>query len=142
MSIPGLLRGLSLLLTAVVVISFVSFVWDEAGTASTNQLLISRPGGEPAAYTRDEHGRMNGLKHSQMREKIDEVNDTITSPGEGLGQSVGGTNEWAMRGVAFLFGFLVFFVGLRVLANWIEMSGRPEETVGPTGGDDFTAGYR
>lgn len=110
-----------MLLTAIVVISFVSFVWDEAGTASDNQLRISRPDGTAAPIVRDPHGRMQGLKHSKMRLKIDEASDSVTSPGETLGSSLGG-NPWALRGLAFVFGILVFFVGLRLLATWIEMS--------------------
>lgn len=142
MTIPGLIRALSLLLTAVITISFVSFVWDEAGTASQNQLLISRPDGAPNPYSRDTHGRMVGGEHSQTRLRIDDVADQLTSPAEALGDSLSDGNEWAMRGLAFLFGLAVFLFGLRALASWVELSGKPKQPPSQNGGDEFTPGYR
>lgn len=142
MTIPGLIRALSLLLTAVITISFVSFVWDEAGAASQNQLLISRPDGAPNPYTRDAHGRMLGGEHSKTRLKIDDVADKLTSPAESLGDSLSDGNEWAMRGLAFIFGIAVFLFGLRALANWVELSGKPKQQPPPSDNDEFTPGYR
>lgn len=141
MSIPGILRFLSIVLTAIVSISFISFVWDEAGAASKNQLAISRPDGTAAPYTRDQHGRMIGLHHSKIRLKNDSVADTITSPGESIGRSAS-ENEWVLRGAAFLFGFLIFFLGLRWLANWIEISTRPAPPPERQPDEDYTPGYR
>lgn len=141
MSVPSLIRALSWLLTAIIVISFVSFVWDELGTASENQLAISRPDGQAEAITRDQHGRMLGLKHSKTRLKVDEVADAITSPGETIGDSAGNGNEWAMRVGAFVFGIAIFFFGLQALANWLALSGRPPEPE-QRQDDDFTPGYR
>jgi hypothetical protein len=144
-TLPGIIRAISIVLTAIVTISFVSFAWDEAQKASENQLLISRPGGEPAGYARDQHGRVEGLKHSKMRLKIDEISDTATSPAEGIGDSASGGNPWAMRGLAFLFGIALFLFGLRGLARWLELSGSTGSPPPPghePGGDDYTPGYR
>lgn len=144
-NVPSLIRALSILLTAIVVVSFVSFVWDEAGTASDNQLTISRPGAVAPTIVRDPHGRMEGLKHSKTRLKIDEANDAITSPGEALGDSLGG-NPWALRGLAFVFGILIFFIGLRLLASWLEMSNvsnaNRQYSTRDVSDDDFTPAGR
>jgi hypothetical protein len=143
MNLPGIVRALSIILTAIVVISFGSFVWDEARKASENQLLISRPGGEAEDYVRDPHGRLVGLDHTNVREKVDEIADSATSPAEGLGDSISDGNPWAMRGLAFLFGIAIFLFGLRGLARWLEMTtGGKTPSSGPPGGDDFTPGYR
>lgn len=141
MSIPGILRFLSIVLTAIVSISFISFVWDEAGTASKNQAAIARPDGTAAPYTRDQHGRLVGLHHSRIREQNDKIADQITSPGESLASSVS-ENEWALRLGAFLFGFLLFFLGLRWLASWLEMTRRPPPVEERQPDEDYTPGYR
>lgn len=142
MSIPGILRFLSIVLTAIVSISFISFAWDEAGTASKNQVVISRPDGTPAPYTRDPHGRLVGLHHTKIRLKNDEVADMVTSPGEALGESVGGENEWAKRIGAFVFGFVLFFFGLRWLASWVELSQKGPPPQERRDDEDYTPGYR
>jgi hypothetical protein len=78
-----------------------------------------------------------------FRLKLDQVNDTLTSPGEQLGKSVGKSNEWAMRVLAFLFGIAVFGIGLRILAEWIEKSGtRRQGPAAPNTSGGFTAGSR
>ena len=44
-----------------------------------------------------------------------------------------------MRFLSFLFGIIVFLVGLRMLANWIELRERP---VASQQQQNYTAGYR
>lgn len=146
MNVPAMVRALSYLLTAVVVISFISFVWDEGGTASEKQVQIAADGSAVMPSARDAHGREMGLKHSALRLRIDEASDAITSPGESLGAALGG-NPWALRGLAFLFGIFVFLIGLQVLANWLEKStvstaNRQTSRDDRTDKDDFTPGYR
>jgi hypothetical protein len=48
-----------------------------------------------------------------------------------------------MRIAAFLFGMMIFLIGLRLLAAWIEMSGPASGSVTPHNRQDgFTAGSR
>ncbi|MFT4048577.1 MAG: hypothetical protein QM648_01920 [Solirubrobacterales bacterium] len=129
-------------MTAVVVISFASFIADEAGTAKDESIATANDTAVVGAVTRrDQHGRREGIKHSKVRLKIDQVNDAVTSPGESIGQSAS-DNPWAIRGLAFLFGIAAFFFGLRILANWLQMSkgsnANREFVVHDVGNDDFT----
>lgn len=140
-SLSDLIRVVSIALTAVVAISFAVFVWDEAGTASKNQALLATPEGTHMEIRRDEHGRLITGETSREREWLDRVNDTITAPGESLGRNFSDDNPWAMRGAAFVFGLLVFLLGLRLLANWMGMQG-PQYQAPERQKDDFTAGYR
>lgn len=136
-----LIRVISLALTAIVTISFVLFVWDEAGTASKNQALLATPQGKQIEIRRDEHGRLITGETSRVRAWIDRTNDALTSPGESLGKKVGDNNPWALRAFAFIFGLLIFLLGLRVLASWLGMQG-PKYEAPERQKDDFTAGYR
>jgi hypothetical protein len=146
-----LLRYISIVLCLIIVASFVMFVWDEAGTASKNQAAIAL--NDPLAeIKRDEHGRLikpapagstaATSEPSEIRRTIDGINDTVTAPGEMVGENAGG-NAWVMRSAALIFGLLLFGLGLSMLANWLGMDKqaykvpeRPRET------DDFTPGGR
>lgn len=143
MNVSGLLRIASILLSAIVAVSFGLFVWDELGSASKQQAQLAISGGTQVAVVRDTHGRLTADENGKLRVNLDKANDAITSPGESIGKKVGDSNAWAMRGAAFVFGMLVFLIGLRALAAWIEMSG-PASSVGPQRGpqDGFTAGSR
>jgi predicted PurR-regulated permease PerM len=139
----GPIRLLSIVLTAIVAISFTLFVWDELGSASKNQAQLASKNGEQIALTRDLHGRLLASENSKLRVNIDKANDAITSPGEQIGKKVGNTNEWALRGLAFLFGIIVFLIGLRLLASWLEMNGSPSGQVTARNPQDaYTSGSR
>ncbi|MGH2960518.1 MAG: hypothetical protein ACRDKE_12995 [Solirubrobacterales bacterium] len=143
MNVSGLLRVVSILLSAIVAVSFGLFVWDELGSASKQQAQLASTGGVQAAAARDLHGRFTSDENGKLRVNLDKANDAITSPGESIGKKLGDSNPWAMRGMAFLFGMLVFLLGLRLIAAWIEMSG-PANQAGVQSGrqDGFTAGSR
>ncbi|MBI2691602.1 MAG: hypothetical protein HYX29_06645 [Solirubrobacterales bacterium] len=143
MNVSGLLRVASILLTAIVAVSFGLFVWDELGSASKQQAQLATSGGARVATARDQHGRLTADENGKLRANLDKANDAITSPGESIGRKLGDGNVWAMRGAAFVFGMLVFLLGLRALAAWIEMSG-PASDAGAQRGrhDGFTAGSR
>ena len=111
-----------------------------AAAAVLASLLITSPllvGAAPFAV-----GPGPGVDPSQFRVKLDQVNDTITSPGEELGKRVSAShNEWVMRTLAFVFGILVFTFGLQYLSRWLETSGSTTYTPrDPNAG--FTAGSR
>lgn len=146
MTIPGLIRFISYLLSALVLVSFVSFIWDEGDRASNNQIQIAADNQPLAPDTRDEHGRLTSHKRSSLRENVDTIADAATSPGESLGAALGG-NPWALRGLAFIFGILVYLVALQALANWLEKSNvssanRQFARDERDDHDDFTPGYR
>lgn len=138
----GLIRIASILLTALVAVSFGLFVWDELGSASKNQVNIASSANAAVVTTRDAHGRIQADENSKIRIKLDEANDAITSPGESIGKKVGNGNPWSMRGLAFIFGMLVFLVGLRLLASWVELHGDPAPPVQRNPQQSYTAGYR
>jgi predicted small integral membrane protein len=143
MNISGLIRLVSILLTAIVVISFGMFVWDELGSASKNQTQLASASGERVLSVRDLHGRLAVTENTTLRVDLDRANDMITGPGESIGRKFGNSEAWAMRGAAFFFGLLVFLVGLRLLAGYIEMSGPASGSVAPRNPQDgFTAGSR
>lgn len=143
MNVSGLLRVVSILLSAVIAISFGLFVWDELGSASKNQAQIASKSGDQVLIVRDEHGRITSDENGKIRVNLDKANDVLTSPGESIGKNAGDGGPWAMRGAAFFFGMFVFLLGLRLLASWIEMSGPASQTgtqSGRQGG--FTASSR
>jgi hypothetical protein len=143
MNVSGLLRIASILLSAIVAVSFGLFVWDELGSASKQQSQLATAGGAQVAVARDTHGRLTSDENGKLRVNLDKANDAITSPGESIGKKFGDSNAWAMRGAAFFFGMLVFLIGLRALAAWIELSG-PARNTGTQRGpqDGFIAGSR
>lgn len=137
----GLIRIASIVLTAIVAVSFGMFVWDELGSASKNQANFAT-GSEQIVTTRDSHGRLLTEENSKIRVKLDQANDAITSPGESIGKKSGSGNAWSMRGLAFLFGMLIFLVGLRLLATWVEMHGGAGGRTQQPPQQGYTAGYR
>jgi hypothetical protein len=143
MNVSGLIRVVSILLTAIIAISFGLFVWDELGSASKNQAQLASKEGTQVAIVRDEHGRLTADENGKIRVNVDKANDVLTSPGESIGKNLGDGNAWAMRGLAFFFGLLVFLLGLRAIAAWIEMSGPAAQSGAQRGPQDgFTAGSR
>ncbi len=143
MNAAGLIRIISTLLTVLVIVSYGLFMYDELGTASKNQTSVAA-NGAAVAVTRDQHGRMTGPETSKARLKIDQVNDAITSPGESIGNTLGKSNEWAMRTMALIFGLLVFGLGGQLLASYIEKSsvGNRNRDSGAQGQSEYTITYR
>jgi hypothetical protein len=144
MNVSGLIRLISILLTAIVAVSFGLFVWDELGSASKQQTqLAAASGGPQIVSVRDAHGRLAVDENDKLRTNLDKANDTITSAGESVGKKLGNNNPWAVRGAAFIFGILVCLLGLRLLAIWIEKSGPASGAVAPRNPQDgYTAGSR
>ncbi|MBJ7458244.1 MAG: hypothetical protein JHD02_03555 [Thermoleophilaceae bacterium] len=125
MYLSGLIRVVSIVLSAIVAVSFGMFVWDELGSASKRQALLAAGAGPQVTSTRDAHGRLAAAENGKPRLNLDKANDALTSPGESIGKKFGDNHPWAMRGAAFLFGILAFLLGLRLLASWIETN-RPQ----------------
>lgn len=119
------IRIISILLTALICVSFLLFVWDEMDSTSKTQLQRATIDAEVTVNARDAHGRISKPEQDIWRTKLDSAADNLVSPGERLGKNVGSDNPWAIRILALIFGLLVFFVGPRMLADWIEQRSRP-----------------
>lgn len=131
MSVPTLIRWISAILCATMVVSFGLFFWDELGSASKQQTQLAANGAS-IVVTRDIHGRVNTIPPTKPRMRLDQINDTLTSPGEGIARHISATpSPWALRGLALVFGLLVFGVGMRLLAGFIERTKFRQEEIQP-----------
>lgn len=112
--IQRLLLLASTLCTAVVVLSFVLFAVEEANAGSTTQQnkIDNVDQASPSAQAE----RARERKHSKIRELVDDANDQLTSPFDGIAGST--SNIWVQRGVPALLAVLLYFVLLRVLAGY------------------------
>ena len=134
------IRLISKVICLVLILSFGMFVIDELTAASANQTAIA---GDHAttAIVRDSHGREINPNQTKIRARLDQINDTLTSPAEKLVTSTSGTTSpWVERGVPFVLGLLFFGLLFHVLANWLEMSRSGDRPADPQAG--FTPGYR
>ena len=103
----------STLCTLVVVVSFAMFAVDEARASSNTQQTKVETLDQPDLTPAQEKARAK--KHTQVREAIDDANDTLTSPFDGITSS---SNLWVQRGIPALLAFLLYFVVLRLLAGY------------------------
>jgi hypothetical protein len=108
------LRIAAMLVSVVVVLSFVLFAIDELNGASQRneaklaQDLEANP--PPAAE------RQREKDHGTVREAIDDANDVVVSPFQGIASS--NDSLWVQRGVPALLALLVFGFGLGFLARY------------------------
>jgi hypothetical protein len=85
-------------------------------TANANgNLNVNVPNPPPATE------RLREKQHSSVREAIDDGNDVLVSPFTGV---VNSSSIWAQRGVPTLIAFLLFGVGLRILAGYLPGGAR------------------
>ena len=114
--IERILRIIAILVSLVVVASFVLFAVDELNGASQRneaklaQDLEANP--PPAAE------RQREKDHGALREAIDDTNDVVVSPFNGIASS--DSNRWVQRGVPALLALLVFGLGLGFLARFMR----------------------
>jgi hypothetical protein len=119
--IQRILLWVSTICTVIVVLSFVLFAVEEAGAGSKTQQNLIEQINTPNPTPQTEQERQ--LKHSWAREQIDDANDVLVSPFSGVTHS---GNIWVQRGVPSLLAFLLYFVLLRILANYaVRLQGRP-----------------
>ncbi|MCW3012758.1 MAG: hypothetical protein JWO90_3162 [Solirubrobacterales bacterium] len=111
-----LLRTLAVLTSLVVVLGWVLFASDQAGSAS--EQTTTEIAGRQAARTVDpspEQERVREELHGDPRELVDDANDVLLSPFAGLTDEAG--NRWVRRTVPALLALLVYGFGLGVLAR-------------------------
>jgi hypothetical protein len=128
--IARLVTWVSTLASLVLVVSFAMFAIDQARDGSKQQ--VAKLGVElgstsnasanvnqadPSARTE----RAREKRHGTVRETIDDVDDVLISPFAGV---VDSKDIWVQRGVPALIAFLLFGVGLRVLAAYLPGGGR------------------
>jgi hypothetical protein len=113
MLIKRFLLFASTICTVVVVLSFGMFAVEEANAGSTTQQnkVENVDQADPSGQTE----RARERKHTRIREWIDDSNDILTKPFDGVTNS---TNIWMQRGVPAVLAFLLYFVVVRVLAGY------------------------
>lgn len=95
-------------------LSFALFAIEEAGAGSKTQQDKIAAVDQPSPSGQTERARE--ARHGKAREVIDDANDQLTSPFDGIVGS--STNIWVQRGVPALLAVLLYFVVLRVLAGY------------------------
>ena len=121
---------ISTIAALVLVASFGLFAIDQARDGSKQQVAkLGREIGpsdaaaanvnqaDPAPRTEREREK----KHGDVREAIDDVDDVLISPFTGV---VDSSSIWTQRGVPTLIAFLLFAVGLRILAAYLPGGAR------------------
>ena len=102
------LRLVSTIACAIVIVSFAMFAYDEANGAETQQVQKL-----DEQSTRSSGGDSGEAKHGQPRRAIDDANDTVTEPFQGIVD--GSSSRWVRRGVPALLALLVYGVLARLL---------------------------
>lgn len=128
--IARIVTWVSTIASIVLVISFGLFAIDEARGGSKQQIAklgseigsksdASRNVNQADPSPRAERAREK--QHGDVREAVDDANDVLVSPFAG---AVDSNSIWVQRGVPSLIAFLLFGVGLRILAAYLPGGGR------------------
>jgi hypothetical protein len=112
-SIAGLLRLASRVVCLIVIASFLVFVVNQTGSASTHQQNKLSGESEQAP------NGSNAKHESTLHRTLDETSDTLTSPFAGVVS--GSHSQWAIRGVKLLLALLVYGFGLSYLARVLRV---------------------
>jgi hypothetical protein len=111
--ITRLLRFVSLVCCALIVMSFAMFARDQmAGASEHQQTELVAGATTSAAPTAITH------KHSQPRRFIDDAAKTLTSPFSAVIKS---SNPWVDHGLPTIFALLAYGVGLGYLARYASV---------------------
>ena len=117
-----LIRLMAIAASAIVALGFVMFAVDELneGSQTQQQALQSEleGGASPsvAAATAPSDEEAREQQHGSVREAIDDANDVLLNPFDGL---VDSGNSWVQHGVPALLALLLYGVGLGMLANFL-----------------------
>jgi hypothetical protein len=115
--LEGLLRTAAIVASAIVLVSFALFAFDEsrnasdAGVASIAGLDATR---ESNPTARQERARERA--HASVREAIDDADDVLVAPFAPLTENT--SSSWVARGVPTLLALLVYGFGLGFLARY------------------------
>jgi hypothetical protein len=119
-SLASLLRLASWLICLLVAASFLVFVVDQTGSASTHQQNELRSLPSPANTPAGAEPSTPAPKHeSTLHKTIDEGANVFTSPFSAV--VADSHSQWVIRGVKTLLALLVFGLGLSYLARVIRV---------------------
>jgi len=111
--ISRLLRSVSLVCCALIVMSFAMFARDQmAGASEHQQTELVAGANTAAAPTAITH------KHSQPRQSIDDAAKTLTSPFSAVVKS---SNPWVDHGLPTILALIAYGVGLGYLARFASV---------------------
>jgi hypothetical protein len=111
-SLASLLRLASWVICLIVAASFLVFVVDQTGAASTHQQEEVNEHPSPSSAPASKH-------ESTLHKTIDEAANVFTSPFSAVVS--GSHSQWVIRGVKTLLALLVFGLGLSYLARVIRV---------------------
>ena len=117
--LAGPLRLVSVLATAIVVLSFALFALDETRAASERS--AAETAGLEATRSADpdpDAERARERAHSSVREAIDDADDVLLTPFAWAEPNT--TDTWARRGVPGLLAVIVYGFGLSYLARYAK----------------------
>lgn len=113
----GVLRFASRVACLVVLASFVLFVVEQAGSASSSaQNAVLGTNNGPAAPA---PGSRKKTPKSALHKTIDEAAERLTSPFSGV--TAGDTNQWVVRGVGTLLALVVYGIGVGYLTRLLRL---------------------
>ena len=127
--ISRLVMWVSTIAAVVLLVSFGLFAIDQARNGSKQQVAKLGAKLEPTnastnvnqADPTPKTERARERAHGDVREAIDDVDDVLVSPFAGVIES---KSIWVQRGIPTLIAFLLFGVGLRILAGYLPGGGR------------------
>lgn len=111
--VKRILLLVSTVCTLIVTASFVMFALEEAHAGTSTEQNKVAGIDQPDPSTQVEHQRAR--KHTKARELIDDANDFLTKPFDGITTS---NDIWTQRGIPFVLALLLYFVVLRVIAGY------------------------
>ena len=115
--LEGLLRTVSIVAGAIVLLSFALFAIDETRTAS--QKSAAAVAGLDATRASDPSPRQERAReraHSRAREAVDDADDVLVAPFAPVVSSA--DSSWLRRGVPTLLALIVYGFGLSFLARY------------------------
>jgi hypothetical protein len=115
--LEGLLRTVSIVASAIVLLSFALFAIDETRDASEQS--AAGIAGLEATRQSDPSGRQERAReraHSRTREAIDDADDVLVAPFASIVS--GSDSAWARRGVPTLIALVLYGFGLSFLARF------------------------
>ena len=112
--IHTVLRWVSTIACAVLLVSFGLFAVDQAKSGTKHQVDKVSGINDPAPPAQAERARERA--HGKVREAIDDADDVLIQPFSGVVRS---GSVWAKRGVALLLGLLVYGLLARILIGYL-----------------------
>jgi hypothetical protein len=111
--ISWVLFKVSTLAALIILASFAMFAIEQAKEGSERQQASIANVNQPDPAPRTENQREQ--RHSGVRELIDDANDYLTKPFATVTDS---NDIWVQRAVPTLLAFLLFAMGLRIVASY------------------------